>query len=265
MANPIPPANFTRCSKCAYIRSLPVPTVTPGMLNGIQGVAIVPFSIVATPHILSYSCLNLPSGLSCDPTTGIISGTVGASGTYNATMQATNAKGTGGAPLTIVIVFLAKNVSFNVNLSNNNSGSSVQVSADNGTFVDYSTTGSHSVAFAKKVQFRYTIGVGPCNFGSNPNPGLLDTMFFDTAVVCATTLQVQGAISSGHMDTTVYFSSGSTPDYNITAQTGMINTSSSQSLNPNGIHNGRLQFNNTAGLNFTVSTALVMNFTVQYP
>ncbi|MDR3405971.1 MAG: putative Ig domain-containing protein [Chthoniobacter sp.] len=65
-----------------------------------------PFSyqIAATNSPTSYNATGLPSGLSVNTSTGVISGTPAATGTSNVTMSATNASGTGTATLTINVL-----------------------------------------------------------------------------------------------------------------------------------------------------------------
>lgn len=76
------------------------PTVMPGItsptaVGGTIGLAITPVQIVATnPPIVSYSATGLPPGITVSPT-GLIGGTPTASGTFNATLTATNGAGPG--------------------------------------------------------------------------------------------------------------------------------------------------------------------------
>ena len=61
------------------------------------------FAITATGSPTSYSASGLPSGLSINPATGVISGTPTGTGTYTASISVTNANGTTVSSLTITI------------------------------------------------------------------------------------------------------------------------------------------------------------------
>ncbi len=89
------------------------PTITSaGTANGSFGAAFS-YQITATGTPTSFGASGLPSGLSVDNVTGLISGTAGAGGTFNATISATNAGGTGMAPLTIMIAPASQTITFN--------------------------------------------------------------------------------------------------------------------------------------------------------
>jgi hypothetical protein len=58
----------------------------PGTQSGVEGIAILPFSLVATDpngDTLTFSASGLPSGLSLNPVSGGVTGTPTADGTYN--------------------------------------------------------------------------------------------------------------------------------------------------------------------------------------
>ncbi|MBU6182465.1 MAG: DNA/RNA non-specific endonuclease [Verrucomicrobia bacterium] len=61
------------------------------------------YQITATNNPLSFSASGLPEGLSCDPATGVISGTPTIPGNYAATLTANNAAGDGTATLSITV------------------------------------------------------------------------------------------------------------------------------------------------------------------
>jgi len=89
------------------------PTITSaGTANGNFGQAFN-YQITGTGTPTSFGASGLPAGLSVDNVTGVISGTAGAGGTFNATVTATNAGGTGMAALTITIAPAAQTITFN--------------------------------------------------------------------------------------------------------------------------------------------------------
>ena len=61
------------------------------------------YQIAGTNTPTSYSSTSLPTGLSLNPTTGLISGAPTATGTSTVTISATNAIGTGSASMTITV------------------------------------------------------------------------------------------------------------------------------------------------------------------
>src|SRR5438477_2437243 len=92
--------------KTFTISNPPAPVVTGGTQTGTVGIAFT-YQIVASNCPTSYNATGLPSGLTVDTTTGLISGTpaagTDAASPYSVTISATNAGGTGSATLTLTI------------------------------------------------------------------------------------------------------------------------------------------------------------------
>jgi len=74
------------------------PATVIGSLEPLQ------YRIVAKNNPAFFGATGLPSGLTIDPATGIISGTPVETGTSNVTIRATNANGTGSTVLTVIIL-----------------------------------------------------------------------------------------------------------------------------------------------------------------
>lgn len=84
---------------------LPLPPVITSTLivQGQVGSDFV-YQVIATNSPTSFGATGLPNGLSISATNGLISGVPGVSGSFNITLSATNAGGTGTAQLTATIV-----------------------------------------------------------------------------------------------------------------------------------------------------------------
>lgn len=81
----------------------PAPVINSSLAaSGTQGSAFS-YSITASNSPTSYGASGLPSGLSINTGTGAITGTPSVSGTFNVTISATNAGGTGSATLVVTL------------------------------------------------------------------------------------------------------------------------------------------------------------------
>jgi PKD repeat protein len=79
------------------------PTITSATTaNGTVGTAFT-YNITASGSPTSYAATGLQSGLSINPTTGVITGTPSSAGTSSVTISATNSGGTGSATLTLTV------------------------------------------------------------------------------------------------------------------------------------------------------------------
>jgi hypothetical protein len=82
----------------------PPPVITSATVGGATVSFAYSYQITASNNPTSYGATSLPPGLTVDPASGIVSGTPTTAGTYNSTVSATNAAGTGSASVTFNVV-----------------------------------------------------------------------------------------------------------------------------------------------------------------
>jgi uncharacterized protein YndB with AHSA1/START domain len=84
-------------------QTLPPPTISSPRVAGAYAGQNFSYQIVASPEVTSYGASGLPTGLTVNTSTGLITGNVLATGTYAASVSATNAASTTTVPLSITI------------------------------------------------------------------------------------------------------------------------------------------------------------------
>ena len=82
-----------------------LPTITSDLASQstVAGVTYAGYTIRADNSPTSYSALGLPTGLSCATGTGVISGIPTQTGTFNVTLRAANAAGTGSSSFSLTV------------------------------------------------------------------------------------------------------------------------------------------------------------------
>ena len=141
----------------------PPPGITsPLSASGTEGSNFT-YSIAATNNPTSYNAVGLPSGLSINTATGLISGIPGAAGLFNVTLTASNAGGTGSAILALTIFPplppSAPVANFTVTAASGSAPLTVTLdaSASSGGNLTYGWNfGDHSVGFGAVATHTYT-------------------------------------------------------------------------------------------------------------
>ena len=95
-------ANSSWSMKMVALKPAGATITSPTTANGTVGGSFS-YQITASNSPTSYSATGLPAGLSLNTTTGLISGTPTAAGTYSVTLSATGSTGTASGTLTLTI------------------------------------------------------------------------------------------------------------------------------------------------------------------
>lgn len=137
------------CSKCATIRHLRPPAVNNGNIT-VAPSGAVNYQIVGTNTPTSYGSGTLPTGLSLNTSTGVISGNVPATlTTYTIPISATNLAGTGNGVLTLKVV---SPVIVTLTLSSNHNIDSLQISIDGSPYAPATYGTPYSATFQIKTK-----------------------------------------------------------------------------------------------------------------
>jgi len=184
------------------------PSITSSLANQstVAGVAYAGYTITGDNSPTSFSAAGLPTGLTCAAGTGVISGTPSQTGTFNVTIRATNASGTGSSSFSLTVT--APTLSFtNASLTLNSAGATA------------APTGSGGF-----VPTAYTLGSGlPTGLSLSPTTGIISGT--PTAVGTRTVTvngSANGVTASGTITITV---NSQTPTLNsATTVTGYVGT-----------------------------------------
>ena len=184
------------------------PSITSSLANQstVAGVAYAGYTITGDNSPTSFSAAGLPTGLSCAADTGVISGIPSQTGTFNVTIRATNASGTGSSSFSLTVT--APTLSFtNASLTLNSAGATA------------APTGSGGF-----VPTAYTLGSGlPTGLSLSPTTGIISGT--PTAVGTRTVTvngSANGVTASGTITITV---NSQTPTLNsATTVTGYVGT-----------------------------------------
>lgn len=90
------------------VSSTPTPVITSALTSNVYISTAYNYTITATNTPTSYNATGLPAGLTVNTSTGLISGTPTVGGTFNITISATNAFGTGSATLVLQVLVISQ-------------------------------------------------------------------------------------------------------------------------------------------------------------
>lgn len=185
----------------------PAPVISSMLTaSGTYGSAISTYTITASNSPSSYSASGLPSGLSVNTSNGQITGTPTTSGTFNVTIGATNAGGTGSA--TLVFTIGKKNLTVSGVTASNKTydaglaatlgfGSASLIGVVGGDTITLNT-GSASGAFVdKNVGTGKTVTISGLSLSGASSGNYLLTQPTTTANITTAGLTVTGVTASG--------------------------------------------------------------------